>query len=114
MLDTNIINLSEALEQLGDFDFYLELLDEFIAGLPEKREQILQGLSNGADNDIRMISHSIKGVSANLHLPSVQKSAAELEIAAKEERKSELVSLSETLISEFDRLIQERSSIVSG
>ena len=113
MPDKNIINLSEALEQLGDSEFYLELLDEFIAGLAEKKELINQALASGIDNDLRMVSHSLKGVSANLHLPSIQQAAAELENAAKEENKSELVSLAETLLNEFDRLLQERALIIT-
>jgi len=112
MPDKNIINLDEALEQLGDFDFYLELLDEFIAGLSEKEEQITQALTSGIDNDIRMISHSIKGVSANLHLPAIQHAAMVLENAAKDEKSGELPALSKLLISEFKQLVHERSSVV--
>jgi len=113
MPDISIINMSEALEQLGDSEFYLELLDEFIAGLAEIKDLINQALAGGLDNDLRMVSHSLKGVSANLHLPSIQHAAAELEIAAKEERKSELFLLAETLLNEFVRLVRERALIIN-
>ena len=81
------INYGEVLERVGgDIPFLQDLLNIYFSEFVEKRT-LLEDAVKG--NDFRLIQelgHSLKGSSANLSLPSLQKSAQALELSGREER----------------------------
>ncbi|MBN1967862.1 MAG: response regulator [Candidatus Delongbacteria bacterium] len=71
MNDIKIIDLDEALSQLGDKEFYFELIDEYIENVEQKIIEIANDLDNERYDQIGSIVHSIKGMSTNLCLGKI-------------------------------------------
>jgi len=111
MTDKAVIDIQAAVEQLGDLDFYFELVDEFITDIAVKKPLITNSISSGNADDLKLASHSIKGVSANLQLSRIKNAAADLENAVKQNRNADYKKLADLLFLEFDKLIQERTAI---
>lgn len=105
------MDIQAAFDQLGDLDFYFELVDEFIADIAVKKPLITNCIALENADDLKLASHSIKGVSANLHLSRIRYAAADLESAAKQNRNADYKKLTDLLFFEFDKLIQERTSL---
>jgi HPt (histidine-containing phosphotransfer) domain-containing protein len=82
------INFGEVLERVGgDIPFLQELLDIYFSEFAEKRALLERAVEGNDFRSIRELGHSLKGSSANLSLPSLQKSAHSLELSGREERK---------------------------
>ena len=78
------IDLPSALARIGDDQsFLLELLDLFKMDFEAK----IEGLQNAIDQEdfisIQELGHSLKGASANLSLPFLQKAAFDMESAGR-------------------------------
>jgi|Deesub1362B_J571_1020462.scaffolds.fasta_scaffold00001_400 HPt (histidine-containing phosphotransfer) domain-containing protein len=104
-LSPSLFDLNSALERTGgDEAFLRELLvlynDEFKTKLPELKS------AWKAKNyqEIKEISHSLKGASANLSLLSLQKICWELEQAGKDEDEDKIKSLLTKLEKEYEKV----------
>jgi len=99
------INYGEVLERVGgDVPFLRDLLSIYFSEFMEKRTLLERAVE---ENDFRLIQelgHNLKGSSANLSLPSLQKSAQALEIYGREERRDAVLSTLQTLDLELLRL----------
>jgi len=99
------INFGEVLERVGgDIPFLRDLLDIYFSEFVEKRT-LLERAVEGCDfRLIQELGHSLKGSSANLSLPSLQKSAQDLEESGREERQDAARLAMQTLDLELFRL----------
>lgn len=102
---SSVINWEKAIKQLGDKEFYIELLEEYIQTTPEKIALIKKLFSENNLTDLKPAIHSLKGVSANLFLEKMH----QLCIDAEEQIK--ISSLKESDISNvennFNLIVQE-------
>jgi HPt (histidine-containing phosphotransfer) domain-containing protein len=99
------INYGEVLERVGgDIPFLQELLSIYFTEFAEKRTQLECAVESNDFRMIRELGHSLKGSSANLSLPSLQKSAQMLELSGREERKDAIRLALQVLDAEFMRL----------
>jgi HPt (histidine-containing phosphotransfer) domain-containing protein len=81
------IKFGEVLERVGgDIPFLRELLNIYFSEFVEKRALLERAVEGNDFRLIRELGHSLKGSSANLSLPSLQKSAQALELSGREER----------------------------
>ena len=64
-----LIDFEEALERLGgDEDFLNELLHELLEQLDQNFEEIRRAINSKNYEDLKSLSHSLKGASANLNV----------------------------------------------
>ncbi len=70
-------------EFAGDPDFQ-ELLEQFAAAIPERREGLLAANRDGAFDLLRTRAHQLKGAGGGYGFPRLSELAAELENACRE------------------------------
>jgi HPt (histidine-containing phosphotransfer) domain-containing protein len=99
------INFGEVLERVGgDIPFLRDLLDIYFSEFAEKRTLLERAVEGNDFRLIQEVGHSLKGSSANLGLPSLQKSAQALEQSGREERGDAVRIALRTMDFEFMRL----------
>ena len=85
-LDTNnkkYINVDDALRRIGgNFDLYKRLLARFVAG--SNLEALESALLRGDMEESAHLTHTLKGVSANLSLNGIRAASIDLEQAIKD------------------------------
>jgi HPt (histidine-containing phosphotransfer) domain-containing protein len=99
------IDYPSALARIGnDESFLKELLDLYRADFEEK----IEGLQNAIDQEdfvsIQELGHGLKGSSANLSLPFLQKAAFDMESAGRERNLGKARGALGTLGQEFQNL----------
>ncbi len=99
------IDYTEVLERIGgDRGFLEELLKIYIEECDEKIRVLKEAAAHQDFSLIQQLGHSLKGSSANLSLPSLQKVSFSLEVAGKEKSIELVMSALAALESEFDKL----------
>lgn len=79
------IDYSTLLENTGgDESFIKEVMGIYKKDFSEKRLQLKKAIKEKNFNTIKELGHSLKGASANLYLPFLQKASFQMEIAGKE------------------------------
>lgn len=106
------IDLPSALARIGDDEsFLLELLDLFKMDFEAK----IEGLQTAIDQEdfisIQELGHSLKGASANLSLPFLQKAALDMESAGRNKNLDRARGALGTLGQEFQNLQEFLSSM---
>ena len=99
-----IIIPEKSIELIGSYNDYFEILKEFIDYTDGLLSDINDAIRESDHHMIRVKSHSIKGSSANLSLPSMQKAANELEQASKSHNNREYKEKYSELYQEFKLL----------
>jgi HPt (histidine-containing phosphotransfer) domain-containing protein len=99
------IDLPSAMARIGDDEsFLLELLDLYKMDFEAK----IEGLQNAIDQEdfisMQELGHSLKGASANLSLPFLQKAALDMESAGREKNLDRARGALGTLDQEFRNL----------
>jgi len=80
------IDYPSALARIGnDASFLSELLELYIMDFEAKYEQLGGAIADENFSAMQELGHSLKGASANLSLPFLQKASYEMESAGKEE-----------------------------
>ena len=68
-MSENLIDYQEALERLGgDEEFLKELLHELVDQFDQNFDEIKHAISSKNYDELRSLSHSLKGASANLNV----------------------------------------------
>jgi HPt (histidine-containing phosphotransfer) domain-containing protein len=68
-MSTNLIDYQEALDRLGgDEEFLTELLEELIIQIDQNYKDIQKAINEKNFGELRSLSHSLKGASANLNV----------------------------------------------
>jgi CheY-like chemotaxis protein/HPt (histidine-containing phosphotransfer) domain-containing protein len=105
------INFEEGLKRMGgDYDFYIEMLQDFVN---EFQEAILEIKEVIADNDINKadrLAHTLKGAAGNLSITEVQQEALKLEMAFKEKN----LDLASELIDTVEEKLNTAIKLISG
>ena len=80
-----LLDKEAALLQLqGDEEFLEELLSIFHTEIPERRAKLISAIRDGNMSEIAQEAHSLKGVCMTIGAKSCQKTALDLERAAKD------------------------------
>ena len=99
------INYGEVLERVeGDVSFLQDLLNIYFSEFMEKRILLERAIEGNDFKLIQELGHSLKGSSANLSLPWLQKSAQALELSGREARREAARSALQTMDLELSRL----------
>jgi two-component system, sensor histidine kinase and response regulator len=81
------IDFADALNRIGgDRSFLKELLDIYFREYAEKRPHLEEAITRLEYVRVSELGHSLKGASANLSLPRLQKVAYTLETAGREKK----------------------------
>lgn len=81
------IDLADALDRMGgDASFLGELLKIYFQEYAEKKRHLEEAIARHEYVRVRELGHSLKGASANLSLPRLQKVAFALETAGLEKK----------------------------
>jgi len=101
------LDLARALSEFDDDrDFFLEVLDGFLANLVDQRAAIDKGLAAGDASVIEDTAHAIKGGAANLTAESLASSAYDLETLARSGGLAE----AGTVLEQLDRQVEQLTS----
>ena len=80
---TAIVQLEEALEQMGDdAELLQEIIDIFMEGTPELMDTAEQAIADGKLDDVRLNAHSMKGSASNICAVAFVETARQLEFLA--------------------------------
>ena len=78
LIDKNVVDMEDALKRIGgNMGLYKKLLDRFLSG--DHYDPIAAAINNGDMEEASRLTHSLKGVSANLSLVKVSSISVELE-----------------------------------
>ncbi|MCK4761557.1 MAG: response regulator [Candidatus Aminicenantes bacterium] len=95
---------------MGDEAFAVEILEECFDELPQLVASLKEASANADAGEIKLYSHTIKGVAANVGAMALQKSAARIESAARTEdieKASSLLPQVEKDLEEFREVIKK-------
>lgn len=88
-MDTNIFDLNEAMERIGDEELIYELLEDIVELADTTVTEITEGIQNENHEMIRISGHTLKGTAANLALHNLSEAGKALEFAGKEQNVSQ-------------------------
>lgn len=88
----------------NDFDFFSEMLAEFVQQLEKRQQQLQEALDQGDAETMARLSHNIKGIAANFSAEGLFGVARELEQKAKKGDLSRAPDLLKQLAAEVQRL----------
>lgn len=101
------IDFSSALERIGnDKSFLQELLKLYEMDFDAKFEGLQNAIYQEDFSSIQELGHSLKGSSANLSLPYLQRAALDMECAGRERDLPKAQGALDTLGREFQKLQQ--------
>jgi HPt (histidine-containing phosphotransfer) domain-containing protein len=99
------INRADALERIGgDPEFLQELLGIYSEEFLQRAKELRSAVSEKSFSAIQDLGHTLKGSSANLSLPGLQKAALDLEMAGREKDLQKAKDSLASLEQEFERL----------
>jgi len=101
--DSNYIDVENALKRVGGNEvLYKKLLKLFVA--ESNYDALCENIESGNNEEIARLAHTVKGVSANLALTSLNEQVAKVEMEAKagNDSKALLPGLKET----FDKTLE--------
>lgn len=86
-----------------DSDFR-ELLEEFAAALPKRRDGLQAAYRAGAFDELRSRAHQLKGAGGGFGFPQLSELAAELELASQSQDAAELGEKLESIVGYINRI----------
>ena len=103
--ETSPIDYPSALARIGnDTSFLSELLELYVMDFAEKQETLTSAIEHEDFKTIQEVGHSLKGASANLSLPYLQKASYELESAGRDRDLPKARKFLAALSQEFTKL----------
>lgn len=90
-------------ELADDPDFH-ELLEEFGAALPQRREALLEAHRGGAYDVLRSRAHQLKGAGGGFGFPRLSELAADLELACAAGDPSRIAQSLEQIVGYMNRI----------
>lgn len=110
--DTNILNLTEALERVeGDLDLLKELVDLFVEETPTMVGEIESAITAGNPTALQHAAHTLKGSVSNFAAPGAIAASLTLEQMGRQQDTSQAASAFASLKRELERLIPALLSI---
>lgn len=78
--EEDIFNENDLMIRLGnDQELIREILSQFINEIPDRMDRLKQALKNEDSSQIKIMAHTIKGLSANISAPGLRNMAAQIE-----------------------------------
>ncbi len=109
------INTAEALSYCrNDWNFYLQLLEKFVADAPHKAEDIEGFYGNGDYDNYRIQVHSLKSTSRMMGADALSQMAKDLESAAKENDRAYIEAHHRELLEEYRKIAEKIREAVGG
>ena len=96
----------------GDKDFYLSILQEYLRGSDEKKEDLRKFLDAGDYKNYGILIHSIKSTSATIGAEAPYKIAKELEDAARKDDKAFILSNHDDFLTEYNTVLATLVKVV--
>jgi two-component system, sensor histidine kinase and response regulator len=85
-IDEQVLERYRVLQEEGDPDLVVELIEVFEADLPSRLDGLREAIGDGAADPIRKAAHALKGSAAAIGAVALASLAAELEGEAREGR----------------------------
>ncbi len=79
VLDASLLNAFEELQEPGEADLIVELIDLYLEDAPRRIAALTKAASNSDWSEVKRAAHNLKGSSANLGVQLVSEVCAELE-----------------------------------
>jgi PAS domain S-box-containing protein len=106
------LDMRAALPRFNDDpDFFIEMLDEYLAHLPERIETLRSALQNRNAAVIHRTGHSLKGVSSNFCAEVMTGLARELETAGRNNDLTQALDLIQAAEAEAERIREYRQTL---
>lgn len=103
--ENTIFNEAELLERCDNSpEFMAEILEMAFADLPNRLEQIRQGIAAEDRKEVKIAAHTIKGMASNISAEAVKNVATELQNSSETVSFAQIISQAELLSAEVDRL----------
>jgi len=107
-MSEEIFDLTEFLERVqDDKELLLELLEIYVSDYQEKRIQLEQAIQDQNYEEVRSITHSLKGASGNISAKILRQTFLDLEEMAKNEDLSEAANAFSEMDQQFQALTEE-------
>ena len=110
ILTSNGVDVNKALEVLGDMTMYDETINDFLAGIGEKLQNLKTYKEAGDMANYAIYAHSIKSDARYLGFVKLAEIALEHEMKGKENNPSFVLEHYDELVNETNRMIQVASS----
>ncbi|QDV50109.1 Hpt domain protein [Gimesia fumaroli] len=100
----NMLDNSPVRSSFCDDEDFLELIEMFVDGIEEKKA-ILREASADQVEELKVLSHQMKGASAGYGFEALSQLAADLETACKAEDRDEIERQKEIILNHMDRIV---------
>ena len=91
----------------GDTDFYMEILNDFVAGYVEKKQELDKGFEIEDWHDFEIKIHALKGVAKTIGATALSEKAYELEKAASKKDIDYLGEEYETFMKSYAQVVED-------
>ncbi len=91
----------------GDTDFYMEILNDFVAGYGEKKQELDKGFEIEDWHDFEIKIHALKGVAKTIGATALSEKAYELEKAASKKDIDYLGEEYETFMKSYAQVVED-------
>lgn len=100
-----LLNYNQALERVGgDTEFLIELLTDLVHQVDDNLETLKQAIINNDYENLKSLSHGLKGASANLNVTRMASRFLELEDLGSENKTDGAIDLINMLSKDRDEL----------
>ena len=109
-----IINMEKTLSAFADDkEIFYSVLEEFVGGFEDQKKDLLACFDSKKVDDLRIFTHTIKGLAATFYSIDLKEVAAKAELAAKEGELEACLELKEDLVIKFEELFNEAKRILN-
>ena len=109
-----IINMEKTLSAFADDkDIFYSVLEEFVGGFEDQMKELLVCFDAKKVDDLRIFTHTIKGLAATFYSIDLKEVAANAELAAKEGDLETCLGFKEALVVKFEELFNEAKRILN-
>lgn len=109
-----IIDVEKTLSAFAnDEDIFFSVLEEFTANFEKQKNSLTDCIDKKQLDDIRISTHTIKGLAATFYSEDLKSIAGEAEAAAKDGNIDIVLSKKDDLIIKFDELYSEAKRILN-
>ncbi len=107
-----IINKEKTLSAFAeDEEIFFSVVDEFISTFDNQKQELISSLENKNIDDIRIRTHTIKGLAGTFYFESLKNVASVAEKAAKEGNLEVIEEVKDDLLLKFEELLTDAKRI---
>jgi len=102
--DEKIIDWQEFIDRVGDETLITKIISVFLDKYPQQIEKLRTAVEVSNAEDVRSLTHALKGAAASMGAKPLSQAAYQLELTAKENKKEAFQTLFENIKAEFEKL----------